>query len=394
MKAKLLTTIPILGISCVLTVFAQAIQPNVVQEGLQWSFNDNVSGLDPALGQLTGENLLLFLGSDTVIDGKTYKDVLYKKVLYWDNFDVLPVQRRGTALREENQKFYHYNYALKTERVLCDFSLRPGDTIDTYYHSFRVAKIGDTLLHEGGRPHRYVKVEDRDDPRFIDFWVEEIGSLSLGIEWGCLGCPGSKDVLLCCRKGEETLYRKTEDCLLNAEEKTFSGKIVFVENPPTDVSSADCSRFPVLQTEEWQYVLMRNGVRCLCEVAIDGETYQDGDNVTVQGVASVYMRHGGGAIDSELEVRTIKKRGMPVESFQKSELKLTPNPATETITLTATGCELQKVEILDVNGRVLYAATLNGTTSFDHKVSQMPSGLYLARVKTSCGVLTEKFSVK
>ena len=66
----------------------------------------------------------------------------------------------------------------------------------------------------------------------------------------------------------------------------------------------------------------------------------------------------------------------------------------ETITLSTTGCNLQKVEILDVNGRVLYAATLNGTETFDYNVSQMPSGIYLARVKTFCGVLTEKFSVK
>ena len=68
--------------------------------------------------------------------------------------------------------------------------------------------------------------------------------------------------------------------------------------------------------------------------------------------------------------------------------------AKETITLSTTGCNLQKVEILDVNGRVLHAATVNGTETFDYNVSQMPSGIYLALVKTSCGVLTEKFSVK
>ncbi|MDE7073378.1 MAG: T9SS type A sorting domain-containing protein [Bacteroidales bacterium] len=348
--------------------------------------------MDPALDKLTGENLVFFLGADTVIDGKSYKDVLYKKVLYWDNFDLLPVQRRGTALREEDQKLYHYDYDLKTERVLCDFSLQPGDMIDTY-NRFRVISTGDTVFYEGGKSHRYIKIEDRDI-HSIDFWVEEIGSLSLGIEWGCLNCPGSDDVLLCCRKGNETLYEKTENCLLMADEKTFSGKIVFVENPPTDISSADCSRFPVLQTEERQYVLMRNGVRCLCEVVIDDETYRDGDNVTVQGVASVYMRHGGGAIDSELEVKTIKKDKVSVQPSQKAGLKLSPNPASETVTISAAGCSLQRVEILDVNGRVLYAAALNNPDSFRYNVAWMPSGIYLVRVKTPCGILTEKFSVK
>ncbi|MCM1530831.1 MAG: T9SS type A sorting domain-containing protein [Bacteroides sp.] len=393
MKAKSIITILILSVSGVLTVFAQEIKPNVVQEGRQWSFNRNVSGLNPELGELTGENLAFFLGADTVIDGKTYKDVLYKKVLYWDNFDLLPVQRRGTALREENQKLYHYDYALKTERILCDFSLQPGDTIDIDpYSRFRVIGRCDTVFYEGGRSHRYVKVEDRDS-HSIDFWLEGIGSLSLGIEWGCLNCSGSDNVLLCCHSGDTALYKKTENCLLNANEATFVGKIVFVENPPADVSAADCQRFPILQTKAGQYVLMRNGVRCLCEVVIDGETYREGDNVTVQGVASVYMRRGGGAIDSELEVRTIKKSGVSVQPSQKFELKLTPNPAGETITLTATGCSLQKVEILDMNGRILYAATLDNQT-FRYNVSWMPSGIYLARVKTPCGVLTEKFSVR
>ncbi len=83
-----------------------------------------------------------------------------------------------------------------------------------------------------------------------------------------------------------------------------------------------------------------------------------------------------------------------METSEKAELRIIPNPATETITLTATGCDLQHVEILDVNGRILYAATVNGTASFRYNVSWLPSGIYLARVKTPCGTLTEKFSVR
>ena len=85
---------------------------------------------------------------------------------------------------------------------------------------------------------------------------------------------------------------------------------------------------------------------------------------------------------------------LSIEPSQKTELRIAPNPATETVTLTAIGCKLQRVEILDVNGRILYAATLHNTETFDYNVSQMPSGIYFARVKTPCGVLTEKFSVK
>ena len=120
----------------------------------------------------------------------------------------------------------------------------------------------------------------------------------------------------------------------------------------------------------------------------------------MEGYVSI-RRNIDGGLYSQLEIDNIRKIDttpvpgpVSVEKQQKAELRISPNPAKETITLSTTGCNLQHMEILDVNGRVLYAATLNGTTSFDHKVSQMPSGLYLARVKTSCGVLTEKFSVK
>ncbi len=392
MKTKSLITAILLSLCGIGGISAQDIKPNIVQEGRQWCFNRNVGGLNPEEFQPTGENIVSFFGEDTVIDGKTYKDVLYKKVLYWDNFDLLRVQRRGTALREENQKLYLYDYAKKTERVMCDFSLQPGDTIDSY-EEFRVVATGDTVFYEGGKTHKYIKLEVKSEPSVVDFWVEDIGSLSVGIEWDkCWWCPGSDDALLCCRDGDKNLYAKTEKCLLHADEATFVGKIAFVSEDPNGVAEValDCL-WPVLQTETSQYFLMKNGVYN-CDLFVDGIMYEEGDEVEIRGIASVYSRNG---LQSDLEIISIKKKGVTgVETSEKAELRITPNPATETITLTATGCNLQHVEILDVNGRVLYAATLNGTASFRYNVSWLPSGIYLARVKTPCGLLTEKFSVR
>ncbi|MCM1554017.1 MAG: T9SS type A sorting domain-containing protein [Bacteroides sp.] len=135
--------------------------------------------------------------------------------------------------------------------------------------------------------------------------------------------------------------------------------------------------------------LMRNSTPFADKLMVDGVEYRAGDEVEVTGWRS--SEH----IYSDLEILSIKKKGvLGVETTEKAELRIAPNPAGETVTLTTTGCSLQKVEILDVNGRVLYVATLNGTVSFRYNVSWMPSGIYLARVKTSCGVLTEKFSVR
>ncbi|MCM1041408.1 MAG: T9SS type A sorting domain-containing protein [Bacteroides sp.] len=394
MKAKSIITTLILSVSGVLTVFAQEVKPNVVQEGRLWSFNRNVGGLNPEEYQPTGENIVSFFGKDTVIDGNTYKNVLYKKVLYWDNFDLLPVRHRGTALREENQKLYLYDYATKMERVMCDFSLKPGDTIDAY-EEFRVVATGDTVFFEGGKKHKYIKLEVRSETSIEDFWVEGIGSLSVGIEWdGCWNCPGSNDALLCCRDGDRNLYEKTEKCLLNVDEATFEGKIDFVGESPEDVPEGEpvlpCL-WPVLQTEKDRYFLMKNGVYD-CDLVVDGIRYEAGDEVEIRGIASIYRRNG---LQSDLEILSIKKKGnVGVETTEKAELRIFPNPAGETVTLTATGCNLQKVEILDMNGRVLYAATLDNQTSFRYNVSWMSSGIYFARVKTPCGVLTEKFSVR
>ena len=395
MKSKSITAFLVWSIVGSSLVSAQEITSNVIQEGRQWCFNRNIGGLNPEEFQPTGENLVFFLGADTVIDGKTYKDVLYKKVLYWGNFDLLRVRRRGTALREENQKLYLYDYTQKTEKVMCDFSLQPGDTINSY-EEFRVVATGDTVFYERGEAHKYVKVAVRNEPGVIDFWVEGIGSLSVGIEWDeCWWCPGSADVLLCCRDGDKNLYEKTENCLLHVDEATFVGKIAYVNEDPDGAEREvplDCL-WPVLQTETGQYFLMKNGLYD-CDLVEDGIGYEKGDEVEIRGIASVYNRRNGG-LQSDLEILSIKKKdNVGVKTSEKADLRIFPNPAKETITLRTTGCNLQKVEILDVNGRVLYTATLNGTASFDYNVSRMPSGIYLARVNTPCGVLTEKFSVR
>lgn len=187
--------------------------------------------------------------------------------------------------------------------------------------------------------------------------------------------------------------------IMEAEPEYVSciGKLTFVGTPTLIFPPLDCcyealaikwgGLTPFLSfNSTWTY----DGL----PLQVQGVEYMEGDSVEVEGYVSISYSLGG-QLYSELKLENIRKIGStPVEKQQKSELKLTPNPAKETITLRTTGCNLQKVEIIDVNGRVLYAATLNNTTTFDYNVSWLPAGIYLARVKTSCGVLTEKFSVK
>ena len=383
-------------------VSAQEIAPNVVQEGRLWSLYRGMS-----MGEMlrfTGENPVMFFGADTLINGKTYKNVLYRKVFYWDNFDELPNYDWGCAMREEGSKVYQYDYKLGKERLMFDFSLKPGDTVETY-SKFVVTEVG---VLEVDNPLYYIDLRDieRDCG---DRWIERIGSETSGIFWNdCWCCAGYWNNLACCKEKDAKdpfFFGKYFSECLSAEYATFTGEIAFVSDPPssqTYLPNSDTSTLWAVidNPKEKEYdalkrmTLMRNSTPFAQKLVVDGVEYFAGDKVEIMGWRSSDMKSGGGT-DSYLEIHFIKKKdNVGVETSDKAELRITPNPAKETIALRATGCNLQKVEILDVNGRVLHAAALNGTASFDYNVSQMPSGIYLARVKTSCGVLTEKFSVK
>ncbi|MCM1169464.1 MAG: T9SS type A sorting domain-containing protein, partial [Bacteroides sp.] len=287
-----------------------------------------------------------------------------------------------------------------------DFSLKPGDTVETY-SKFVVNEVGVT---EGENPLHYVDLRNISEHGCIDDrWIEKVGSRTSGIFWDeKQGVPGYWKNLACCKEKESEgpffmgLY--FSKCL-SAEYATFTGEIAFVSNPPSSQTylpaDAPSTLWSVIDNpDEQEYdalkrmTLMRNSTPFADKLVVDGVKYHAGDQVEIIGWRSSDMKSGGGT-DSYLEILSIKKKGtLGVETTEKAELRIFPNPAGETITLSATGCDLQKVEILDVNGRILYAASLDNPTSFRYNVSWMPSGIYIARVKTPCGVLTKKFSVR
>ena len=390
MKTKSIITTLIFSAVVSSVVFAQEITPNVVQEGRVWSLYK--AGSTEFMDGFTGINYGMFFGADTLIDGKTYKNVLYRRVFYWDNFDELPSYDWGCAMREEGAKVYHYDYKLGKERLMFDFSLKPGDTIETY-SKFVATSVG---VLEGVEPLHYIDLEDISEDGFWcrERWIEKVGSYEHGIFWeNCWCCVGGFDDLMCCKEkdDEEPFFFGRFGKCLRAEYVTVEGVISFVSLANRDSAIV----WAVIDnTDNHEYAqkyttLMRNSTPFAQKLVVDGVEYFSGDKVEITGWIS------SGYKFSDLEILSIKKKGnADVEASEKVELRITPNPAKETITLTTTGCKLQKVEILDVNGRVLHVAILHNTASFDYNVSQMPSGIYFARVKTPCGVLTEKFSVK
>ncbi|MCH5244591.1 MAG: T9SS type A sorting domain-containing protein [Lentimicrobiaceae bacterium] len=386
MKAKSIMALFLLSIGGFLTLSAQEIKPNIVQEGRLWSFYQAPAGGIAESFRLTGKNTVMFFGTDTLIDGKTYKNVLYRRVFYWDNFDELPVYNFGCALREDGAKVYYYDYEKQEERLMFDFSLKPGDTVETY-SKFVVTSVGVT---EGEMPLRYIDLKDAEG-WCTDRWIEKVGSQEKGLFWEtCWCCLGAFRDLACCKedKDSEPFFRSMQ--CLSAEYTTVTGIISFA---PANTDSS--MLYAVIDNpDEQEYdalkrmTLMRNSTPFAQRLVVDGKEYFAGDKVEITGWRSSDLGF------SDLEIVSIRKGNTSVETVQKAGLILSPNPATETIRLTATGCNIQKVEILDANGKVLYATAVNEPSSFLYDVSRLSSGLYCARVKTTCGVFTEKFTVK
>ncbi|MCM1531241.1 MAG: T9SS type A sorting domain-containing protein [Bacteroides sp.] len=347
-------------------------------------------------------------GKDTVIGEHTYREVLWRA-----SCDKKNEASAGYALREDDIRLYAYDYATQREYVIMDFSLKADDVWETDWIEetdnlknpiYRVLAVGDTVI--SGNKFQYLDVYDVVH-QVSDSWLTKVGSSSHGITWHRY-FGSSLDTIenvFCVNGGKDYMGPAHACYLLNCVDHMHfyggNGRLVFTEPmfsfPGTDKILS--FKWTVGDTSVvWGLSFIDEGYKYGDgPFQIGGEEYMIGDSVHLfaEIVYSYYDLRGYPFPFIETSPSDLKKIcATPTEKHQKAELILSPNPAGETITLTATGCNLQKVEILDVNGRILYAATLDNQTLFRYNVSWMPSGIYLARVKTPCGVLTEKFSVR
>ena len=378
----------------------------------RWSLYREYSLVDGGRGHRTDHYFLE--RRDTTIGTHSYEPVFWREDGAYEN-----EAPAGYALREEGDRVYVYDYGTQKEHVFFDFSLKENDILATDWMEetdtrknpvFRVLAVGDTTMatHDmwilGWRRNdfHYLIVYDIVH-QVTDMWLTEVGSVKHGIAWH-RDFGHSLDTLetVLCVDGGATYINQECPCptcyipQVEPEYVSFTGRLTFAWRPSLGPSPT-CSKVLAIEWGELTPIVSVNSRMTLehYPLRIRDVEYNVGDSVEVAGY--VFQRRDElGWLYYELELEGFAPPVIPVsiEKRQKSELKLFPNPAKETITLRATGCRLQKVEILDMYGRVLHAATLNGTETFDYNVSQMPSGIYLARVKTPCGVLTEKFSVK
>ena len=349
-------------------------------------------------------DLYFFEAKNTVIGSYSYCNVLWR-----EEGDYTKQAPAGYALREDSDRVYVYDYGTGKEHVFFDFSLKENDILAVDWIEetetrknpvFRVLAVGDTITGTLGLELHYLKVYDTVH-QVTDMWLTRVGSVSHGIAWRRDFALDTIETVLCVRGKYIYGNQEYKTCFISKSEPEYVSckeKLILVPEPFIYSARPDCPCTAMaIQWGELTPILVVNTrwARNGNPLEFQGVEYREGDSIEVEGYVSIRSDLDGLIYSViELEGTPPVQDPVPVEKRQKSELKLSPNPAKETITLRATGCNLQKVETLDVNGRILHSAALNGTASFDYNVSQMPSGIYLARVKTSCGVLTEKFAVK
>ena len=161
-------------------------------------------------------------GTDTIVNGKTYKNILYAM-----DVNHLEWEDRGFLMREEEGKVYCYNQEelREEETLLYDFGLQEGDSISRFLHPQWDSKIISAVdsirfIQIGNSPRKIFYISntiDSDDVKRPEIWIEGIGSL-----WGLqrknicsfvTGCEITWD-LLCFYQNDEKLYHSPyfEDC--------------------------------------------------------------------------------------------------------------------------------------------------------------------------------------
>lgn len=227
-------------------------QPDYFVENMFWT--EYVTSMFGCTGPSSS---VYFVQNDTVIDGKTYKQILSR------NYSgTQPVYNYLGAIREENGKVFGkfpYNYdMLPTDEVkMYDFNLQAGDSVATNvpysqlgYTKTTVSSI-DTIKLLNGEQRKQFHLTNGD------VWIEGIGSLSgFFTPFQPVMTCGVSRQLMCFVKAEEELYHNPAvyysgacgklSALDNVSDESL--KILLVPNPVSDWVTV---RF-VGQMSEWK----------------------------------------------------------------------------------------------------------------------------------------------
>ena len=82
------------------------------------------------------------------------------------------------------------------------------------------------------------------------------------------------------------------------------------------------------------------------------------------------------------------------EIVVKAALKIYPNPASTSITVSSGSNTISKIEIIDIQGRVVLSETALSAPKVQVNISDLAAGSYILKAHTAAGIETEKLVIK
>ena len=89
----------------------------------------------------------------------------------------------------------------------------------------------------------------------------------------------------------------------------------------------------------------------------------------------------------------VKGDGLGVANVNAEDVYMRYNATEATITVNANEA-IQRVELFNLQGQVVYAADANMTTLYRFSVADCPAGVYICKVYTATGTAAQKFVVR
>ena len=219
------------------------------------------------------------VGMDSLIEGTLYKQIL-------SSMDSLMEKWYLEALmREEGNKVFQYDSYNKTENLLYDFGMQPGDTLfdRNGYVATVLQSVSDTIMDRTRKVFTFLKHEYGYNPQYYveETWIEGIGALRGGLfrplcdfATGCgyyIGYAG----LICYFENGELVYHNADfdRCYYN-EIKPLQGQYILEIKAQMSVLSQNAPNPFTNETEIKYFVATGIKEAYICIFDIQGKMLQ------------------------------------------------------------------------------------------------------------------------
>jgi len=80
-------------------------------------------------------------------------------------------------------------------------------------------------------------------------------------------------------------------------------------------------------------------------------------------------------------------------AYQSDEIIIYPNPTSEFINIVNANSQIERVEIIDIQGRIMIIQSIGGNQA-NINISNLNSGIYIIKIYTNSGLKVDKIIKK